>query len=604
MIRRPPRSTLFPYTTLFRSRRGPRWRRRCRRGSGLQRRHRPAAAHQSHDGGALGLHLPSVDDRPGEPAAVEPHDRFRLDALRGTGGGGAGYLPASPMLTLTLFLGLSTVAGVSEHGPLTNRMAQSTTPYLARAAREPVSWQPWGRDAFALAARLDRPILLYVGADDCRWCGVMDREVYGDPTLGAMIDSLVVPIRVDRDERPDVAQRYATAVQLLAGLRGYPITVFLTPDGSAFFGGTYFPLDDPITGRGLKQVLPDVAKSYREQRASILRRAALVRERALGRRGGVRGGLKPGAVQRETEAVRGLTAAAARTHTDVAGFRFTQAVDLLLTVYTRTGDSTYLVPARAVLDYLVDSGDAGVAASARDDPPELVRAGLLRDLVSAWSVTGESRYRDQARDVARRLSGDVGRTADRTVFADRDAYVIGSILDAAVAVSDSGAVVRARAALDTLLRRVYARGRAVRHVAGSGSPVRALLEDQVQVAWACLAAREATGETRYLEIAEDLMRLLERDFADSGSAGYFDAAATDPSAPALAERTKPVLDDLLPGGNGWAGRVLLRLARATGDVRYRRRAEATLEAFAGAVGGEGLRASSYLAAVQELLRDR
>jgi len=206
--------------------------------------------------------------------------------------------------------------------------------------------------------------------------------------------------------------------------------------------------------------------------------------------------------------------------------------------------------------------------------------------------------------MGRRLAGSVSRTADRTVFADRDAYVIGSVLDAAVAVGDSAAVERARAALDTLLRRVHARGRAVRHVAGSGSPVRALLEDQVQVAWACLAAREATGEARYLEIAEDLVRLLERDFADSGSAGYFDAAATDPTAPALAERTKPVLDDLLPGGNGWAGRVLLRLARATGDARYRRRAEATLEAFVGAVGGEGLRASSYLAAVQEFLRDR
>src|SRR5439155_261309 len=141
------------------------------------------------------------------------------------------------------------------------------------------------------------------------------------------------------------------------------------------------------------------------------------------------------------------------------------------------------------------------------------------------------------------------------------------ILGAAGAVGDSGVVVHARAALDTLLRRVYARGRAVRHVAGAGSPVRALLEDQVQVAWACLAAREATGETRYLEIAEDLVRLLEREFADSGSAGYFDAAATDPTAPALADRAKPVLDDLLPGGNGWAGRVLLRLPRLTGRGR-------------------------------------
>src|SRR5216117_3572217 len=108
----------------------------------------------------------------------------------------------------------------------------------------------------------------------------------------------------------------------------------------------------------------------------------------------------------------------------VAGARIhgeEQVDGLLLAVYARTGDSAYLAPARAVLDYLVDSGDAGLAASARDEPPELVRAGLLRDLVLAWSATGESRYREEARDVARRLTSDVGRTADRTVFADRDA---------------------------------------------------------------------------------------------------------------------------------------------------------------------------------------
>src|SRR3989475_3068339 len=98
-----------------------------------------------------------------------------------------------------------------------------------------------------------------------------------------MIDSLFVPVRVDRDERPDVADRYAAAVRLLAGLGGYPITAFLTPDGSAFFGGTYFPLDDPVTGRGLRQLLPEVAKTYREQRASVVQRAALVRQLSLSR---------------------------------------------------------------------------------------------------------------------------------------------------------------------------------------------------------------------------------------------------------------------------------------------------------------------------------
>ncbi len=148
-----------------------------------------------------------------------------------------------------------------ERRPFTNRMAQSGTSYLARAARQPVRWQPWGRDAFALASKLNRPVLLYVGSDACHWCDESDRAIYTEPEIGALINTYFVPVRVDRDERPDVAQRYQSAVEHLAGLRGWPLTVFLTADGSAFFGGTYFPADDPVTGRGLKQLLPEVAKS-------------------------------------------------------------------------------------------------------------------------------------------------------------------------------------------------------------------------------------------------------------------------------------------------------------------------------------------------------
>lgn len=506
-------------------------------------------------------------------------------------------------LALLLPVPLLASACVSEHGPLTNRMAQSATPYLARAAKQPVSWQPWGRDAFALAARLDRPVLLYIGADDCRWCAIMDREVYRDPVLGGMIDSLFVPVRVDRDERPDVAQRYATAVQLLAGLRGYPITVFLTPDGAAFFGGTYFPLDDPVTGRGLKQLLPDVARSYHEQRTSVLRRAESIRQLSLGRPAAP-GTAKAARIQVETAAVRDAVLAAVQAGADVATLRYIRAVDLLLAAYARTSDSSYLRPARTVLDYVADSGEGIFTAggSARDDPPEIQRAGWLRDLTVAWAVTGDARYLDASRAVARRLAAEMAFTVDRTVFADRDAYVIGAVLDAAVVVGDSGTAVRSRATLDTLLRRVYGRGRPVRHALGGGSPARALLDDQVQVAAACLAAHRATGAPRYLEIAQDLVGVLERDFADSTSAGYLEAVATDPAAPALTERVKPVLDDLLPAGNAVAARVLLQLADATGDARYRRQAEALIEALAATVTGAGLRASSYLAAAQELLR--
>src|SRR3989441_12333632 len=111
----------------------------------------------------------------------------------------------------------------------------------------------------------------------------MDREVYGDPTIGAVIDSLFVPVRVDRDERPDVAQRYEAAVQWLAGLRGYPLTPFLTPDGAAFLGGTYFPPDDPGTGRGMKQMLPEGARGYPEQRRALCPHAALARPLAPAR---------------------------------------------------------------------------------------------------------------------------------------------------------------------------------------------------------------------------------------------------------------------------------------------------------------------------------
>jgi uncharacterized protein YyaL (SSP411 family) len=143
----------------------------------------------------------------------------------------------------------------------------------------------------------------------------------------------------------------------------------------------------------------------------------------------------------------------------------------------------------------------------------------------------------------------------------------------------------------------------VRHVAGGSSAVRALLQDQVQVASASLEAYPTGGE-RYLAVARDLVAVLERDFADSIAGGYFDVAVSDPAASALAERAKPVLDELLPGANAGVERVLLRLAAVTGDARYRRRAAAALEVFAAAVAGEGMRAATYLAAAQDALAAR
>jgi uncharacterized protein YyaL (SSP411 family) len=236
-----------------------------------------------------------------------------------------------------------------------------------------------------------------------------------------------------------------------------------------------------------------------------------------------------------------------------------------------------------------------------DDPPAVVRAGLLRDLSAGWALTGDPRYREAAATLTHTLVRELALSDPQSRFADRDAYVLGAVLEAGAAVGDTAAERGARAQLDTLLTRVYMRGRGVRH-APRGS-VHGLLQDQVQVAGAALAAYDAAGDRRYLDVARDLAAVLERDFADP-LGGYWDEAATDPAAPALADRTKQVLDDLLPGANAWAARVLLQLSEDTGDARYRRRAEATLEACAGAAHGQGARAATYLDAARRALGPR
>jgi uncharacterized protein YyaL (SSP411 family) len=487
----------------------------------------------------------------------------------------------------------------TEHGPLVNRMARTATTYLSRAARQPVSWQPWGREVFALAARLDRPVFLYVGAENCRWCTVMDREVYSDPVLGAMIDSLFVPVRVDRDERPDIAQRYQAAVLSLSGLRGYPLTVFLTSEGAPFFGGTYFPADDPVTGRGLKQLLPTIARDFRERREFLLRHAAVVRQLALSRGLGAHGVLGPPALTHEIVLVRSALETATQSGRGLSGFAPAQAVVLLLTDFGRRGDSASLVVAQRTLGALLDSG--ALAAATVDVPSEIVRASLARALALAWVFTGEPRYRAAGQDQLASLLRSLTFQDRRALFADRDGFAIATAIETADGLRDAEAQRQAVAVLDTLLRRVYAHGVGVRHSA-SGS-VTGLLQDQVQVAAACVAAYTATGRRQYLSAARDLASILDHHFADPAG-GYFDVAARDAATSPFDDRVKPVFDDLLPGANPWAAHLLLGLSAATGDLDYRRRAEATLEAFAGAVQGEGVRAASFLLVAQDALSAR
>lgn len=125
---------------------------------------------------------------------------------------------------------------------MSNRLAAETSPYLLQHAHNPVDWHPWGPDALALAVEQDRPILLSVGYSACHWCHVMERESFEDASVAAEMNRDFINIKVDREERPDIDEIYMRAVQAFTGGHGgWPMTVFLTPDGKPFFGGTYFP---------------------------------------------------------------------------------------------------------------------------------------------------------------------------------------------------------------------------------------------------------------------------------------------------------------------------------------------------------------------------
>jgi uncharacterized protein len=165
---------------------------------------------------------------------------------------------------------------VSPLNAASNLLEHSASSYLRSARHQPVKWHPWGNAAFALAQAENKPILLDIGAVWCHWCHVMDRESYEDPEMAAIINEHFVPVKVDRDERPDVDARYQAAVSAISGQGGWPLTGFLTPDGRPYFGGTYFPREDRYGRPGFGRVLLTMSQVWKERREEALESASSV----------------------------------------------------------------------------------------------------------------------------------------------------------------------------------------------------------------------------------------------------------------------------------------------------------------------------------------
>ncbi|PZS17575.1 MAG: hypothetical protein DLM54_09475, partial [Acidimicrobiales bacterium] len=154
-----------------------------------------------------------------------------------------------------------------------NRLAEETSPYLRQHRDNPVDWYPWGQEAFDAARALDRPVLLSVGYSACHWCHVMAHESFEDEDTAAEINRAYVAVKVDREERPDVDSIYMDAVQALTGQGGWPMTVFLTPDGQPFYAGTYFPKADRHGLPGFVKVLAAIDGLWHDKRTEVLAQA-------------------------------------------------------------------------------------------------------------------------------------------------------------------------------------------------------------------------------------------------------------------------------------------------------------------------------------------
>src|SRR3954447_7146330 len=151
-----------------------------------------------------------------------------------------------------------------------NRLAKETSPYLLQHRDNPVDWYPWGEDAIGRARREDRPIFLSIGYSACHWCHVMEHESFENEAISRVLNENFVPIKVDREERPDLDQIYMNAVQMLTGHGGWPMSVFLTPELKPFYGGTYWPPHSSRGMPGFDQILAGVSDAWKNRRDQAL----------------------------------------------------------------------------------------------------------------------------------------------------------------------------------------------------------------------------------------------------------------------------------------------------------------------------------------------
>jgi len=317
-----------------------------------------------------------------------------------------------------------------------NRLSASTSPYLRSAAHQPVEWYPWGEEAFARARVEDRPILLDIGAVWCHWCHVIDRESYENPEIAQIINAHFVPVKVDRDERPDIDVRYQNAVGAITGQGGWPLTAVLTPDGKVFFGGTYFPPESAGGRPGFRQVLLAVAEFYRTKREQA-RAYGDELFGALQRLGAARASEEPLTPALARDAVADIERQFDMQNGGFGGapkFPHSGALELLLRWHDRTRDSQALLVVTRTLDKMgrggvydqLGGGFHRYSVDASWIVPHFEKmlydnSELLRAYVHAYQATGSPFYKEIAEGIVDYVMGTLMDRSHGGFLASQDA---------------------------------------------------------------------------------------------------------------------------------------------------------------------------------------
>src|ERR1700691_5637431 len=301
-------------------------------------------------------------------------------------------------------------------GSTLNSLSRASSAYLRSAMHQPIQWREWGEEAFAVAERENKPILLDIGAVWCHWCHVMDRESYDSPEIAQIVNERFVAVKVDRDERPDIDSRYQVAVSSISGQGGWPLTAFLTPAGKPFYGGTYFPPDDHYGRPSFKRVLLSIANAYHEKNDDVVEQAKMV-ESAISQAesfSGKGGDFSPAVIDAVVESALGMYDPQNGGFGSAPKFPHPAALDLLVDQYARTGDeelrnvfvSTLEKMARGGVYDQLAGGFHRYSVDEHWGVPHFEKmcydnSELLKNYVHAYQATGSKVFAEVARDIIR-----------------------------------------------------------------------------------------------------------------------------------------------------------------------------------------------------------